>query len=125
MSEVIITAIAAGVGAVLVKLGEVIVNIIKAKNEPEIMRLEREDAILGGINELKEGVQSQTTMLQSTQVVEIRHSITSIYYQYRNAKKIPLQMKENLSFLFTEYEKLGGNSYVHALYNEMMEWETE
>ena len=40
MSEVVIAAIAAGVGAILAAAGKMIVDIVKAKNEPKIKEIE-------------------------------------------------------------------------------------
>lgn len=58
-------------------------------------------------------------------IVKLRHSITSIYYQYCDEKVITLNIKSDICSLYEAYKKLGGNSYVHELYDEMMTWKVE
>lgn len=58
-------------------------------------------------------------------IVSIRHSITTIYEEYKSRKKFPVHVKEDLLSLFEEYDKLGGNSYVHTIIEEMKQWDTE
>lgn len=50
--------------------------------------------------------------LEKNNQCQIRSSITRIYYQYRNAPTIPFYEHENLSYLYDEYLKTKGNSYV-------------
>ena len=58
-------------------------------------------------------------------ITQFRHSITGIYYKYKDEKKMPVYVKEDLMKLYDRYEKLGGNSYVHQIYQEMSQWDTE
>lgn len=58
-------------------------------------------------------------------VVSLRHSITNIYERYKNEKKFPTHVKEDLFSLFEQYEKLGGNHYVKQIVEEMKGWEVE
>lgn len=53
----------------------------------------------------------------------LRHSITIIYEQYKKEKKIPSRIKEDLCILYEDYSSRGGNSYVHMIMEEMMDWE--
>lgn len=53
----------------------------------------------------------------------LRHEITSIYYQHIDDKKLSVYEKQNLLMMYEQYEKLGGNSYVHSIIKEMELWE--
>lgn len=58
-------------------------------------------------------------------IVSLRHSITTIYEEYSGRKCFPTHVKEDMFSLYGEYEKLGGNSYVHSIVEEMKQWKTE
>lgn len=49
----------------------------------------------------------------------LRSNITSKYYVYNELKEIPLYEKENIDYMFEIYKKLGGNSYVGGLVEEI------
>jgi hypothetical protein len=54
----------------------------------------------------------------------LRNEILRIYYKYVDEKRIPTYEKENLIGLYGPYHGLHGNTFVDAIYPEMMEWET-
>lgn len=56
-------------------------------------------------------------------IVTYRHSITNIYEKYKEEKKLPGYVKQDLCSLYEQYEKLGGNSYVHMIVAEMQNWD--
>ena len=58
-----------------------------------------------------------------TDVVMLRHSITDLYHQYKDTKKIPHYAKEDWMGMLEKYEQKGGNCYIHAITEEMKEWE--
>ena len=49
----------------------------------------------------------------------LRSNITSKYYVYSELKEIPLYEKENIDYMFEQYDKMGGNSYVEGLVKEI------
>lgn len=143
ISEAIIAAIAAGVGAVLAGLGTVIVNVIKAKNEPKIKELElgeKFDSQIQGLKtslessfaEIKESVDDLTDKFDDFRIeqkgyniVMIRHSIVDVYETYKDQKKIPMPLYQSTIELYDKYKGLGGNSWCHELIEEMKEWDKE
>lgn len=58
-------------------------------------------------------------------VVSLRHSITNIYENYKQDKKFPIHVKEDLMSLLDQYDSFGGNSYVHTIVEEMKTWDVE
>ena len=58
-------------------------------------------------------------------VVSLRHSITNIYEKYKEDKKFPIHVKEDLLSLLDQYDAFGGNSYDHTIVEEMKTWEVE
>lgn len=140
MSEVVIAAIAAGVGAVLAALGTMIVNIVKAKNEPKMKELELgkdfQSSIDGLIDQLK---QFQANCNESFEQLEdkidnyhveqktyniamIRHDIVQVYETYKEKKEIPMPVYQSVLDLYDKYAGLGGNSFVHEIIDEMKGW---
>lgn len=53
---------------------------------------------------------------------EIRHTISSIYFDNCEEKCLDMRTKEDLCSLYAAYESIGGNSFAHELYEEMMTW---
>ena len=143
MSEAIIAAIAAGVGAVLTGLGTVIVNVIKAKNEPKIKEIELgekfdtqldslKNSIKFSFEEIKESVENLSDKLDSFQIDQknyniamIRHEIVDTYETYKEQKKIPLPVYQSVLDLYDKYKGLGGNSFIHEIIEEIKEWDKE
>lgn len=56
---------------------------------------------------------------------ELRHSITQIYFAHCKDKGFDLNTKNDLCSLYQAYSTIGGNSFAHELYEEMMEWEVK
>ena len=152
ISEAVIAAIAGGLGSVIGVIGKVAVDIIKAKraaSESEDIKedLETEKAIaeekrkefyeaveklnetmnerFTQLDEKIDEMKAQTDQHKNIAIVELRHSITEVYYQYCDKKSFSHNMKEDVCSLYEAYSKLGGNSYVHEIYEEMMSWEVK
>lgn len=49
----------------------------------------------------------------------LRSSITSKYYVYSEIGNIPQYEKENINYMYEQYKKMGGNSYVQQIVNEI------
>lgn len=151
VNEVIIGAIAGALVLVIGKVGEIIVNIIKAKKEPDQADLEMKDtlqrekekndaAIEAFTNfgeEIKEAVEGLSQKIdnmdtriedyrQETREINksaLRHSITEIYYKHCDEKMLDMNTKNDLCSLYEAYTSIGGNSFAHELYEEMMTWQ--
>lgn len=151
VNEVIIGAIAGALVLVIGKVGEIIVNIIKAKKEPDQADLEMKDtlqrekekndaaieAFTDFGKEIKEAVEglSQKIDNMDTRIEDyrhetreinrsaLRHSITEIYYKHCDEKMLDMNTKNDLCSLYEAYTTIGGNSFAHELYEEMMTWQ--
>lgn len=55
-------------------------------------------------------------------VVMLRHDITSVYEHYKDSAAIPQSIYQSTMELYDKYLKLGGNSYVHDIVEEMKTW---
>lgn len=49
----------------------------------------------------------------------LRSNITSKYYVYKQMKHIPGYEKQNINYMFEQYQKMGGNSYVSEIVKEL------
>lgn len=52
----------------------------------------------------------------------LRSQMLSIYYHSYEAKTIRQHERENFDMLYSAYEALGGNSFIHDIYDEVREW---
>ena len=141
MSEVVIAAIAAGVGVVLAALGKMVVDIVKAKNEPKIKEIELgekfetqltglKNSLTQSFEEIKEDMQDLSDKVgnfhkeqKEINIVSIRHEIVDTYETYKGSKKIPLPVYQSILDLYDKYKSLGGNSFVKNIIEEMEKWE--
>ena len=162
MNEGIIAAIAAGLGSVITVIGKFIVNIIKAKKEPDETdeKLKQEidaekqksdaaieaftefgtemkesfetlkseltqkiECVEGKIEDLDNRIEDYRHETREINKSEIRHSITQIYFEHCDDKTLDLNTKNDLCSLYQAYSSIGGNSFAHELYDEMMTWQ--
>lgn len=49
----------------------------------------------------------------------LRSAITSKYYVYTELKEIPTYEKENLVYMYEQYKKMNGNSYIDNIIKEI------
>lgn len=49
----------------------------------------------------------------------LRSNITSKYYIYSEMKQIPIYEKENINYMYEQYVKMNGNSYVQQIVEEI------
>lgn len=49
----------------------------------------------------------------------LRSNITSKYYVYTELGEIPRYEKENINYMYEQYAKMGGNSYVSQIVDEI------
>ncbi len=70
---------------------------------------------------LDEKKQAQMDLISAAMLDLLRDDITRIYFQYISQKELPAYEKQNLAILFERYTKMGGNAYIHNIYDELME----
>ena len=104
-----------------------LVSIINAFKQPKRSDQEVQDLILKAIekSDLNQKFKDINDRLDShleSQLCLLRHQITEIYYKYLENKEIPAHTKQDLCYLYEQYEKLGGNSYIKQIYLEMQNW---
>ena len=106
-----------------------LVSIINAFKQPKRSDQEVQDLVLKAIeksdlNQKFKDINDRFDSHLESQLCLLRHQITSIYYQYLEEKKISAYTKESVLMMYNQYEKLGGNSYVHTIVEEIKSWET-
>ena len=87
-------------------------------------KLERIFSMLETLSaETKEG-KAEQKLQREVDLCVLRDLITTVYYRYAKEKKIPVYAMENVTALYSLYQKRGGNSYVKLLFRQMAEeWE--
>lgn len=106
----------------LIKLSSSMTNVNQAISElrSEIM------PVLNGMSKDLDRVDRKLEDFHSEwkdyNIVMLRHDITSVYEHYKDAAAIPKIIYESTMNLYDKYQKLGGNSYVHEIIEEMKTW---
>lgn len=59
---------------------------------------------------------------KSINIVSLRHSITQVFYSYRDKKEIPNAIYQSTLNLYDQYKSLGGNSFICGEIEEMKSW---
>lgn len=59
---------------------------------------------------------------KSINVVSLRHSITQVFYSYKDKKEIPNAIYQSTLNLYDQYKSLGGNSFICGEIEEMKSW---
>ena len=75
--------------------------------------------ILGYLICLMKSYRERDKMQQEALKCLLRSNITSKYYVYTELKEIPLYEKENINYMYEQYVKMKGNSYVGGLVVEI------
>ena len=75
--------------------------------------------ILGYLICLMKSYREREKMQQEALKCLLRSNITSKYYVYTELKEIPLYEKENINYMYEQYIKMKGNSYVGGLVEEI------
>lgn len=150
MSEALIAAIGAGVGAIVAAIGTLIVNTIKAKKEKtgdlelQYQHQERLVELTSGIRqdlnqtleELKDcfddiresfdNLERKVDQFHSEQnqinLSMLRHDIVQVYEFYKEKEVMPLSVYESTLNLYDKYKAAGGNSFIDEVIAEMKTW---
>lgn len=153
MSEALIAAIGAGIGAVVAAIGTLIVNTIKAKKEKtgdlelQYAHQERLIELTSGLrqdlnqtleeikehfDEMKESfncLENKVELFHSEQnqinLSMLRHDIVQVYEFYKEKKVMPLAVYESTLNLYDKYKAAGGNSFIDEIIVEMKTWDKE
>lgn len=64
-----------------------------------------------------------TEKIREGQRCLLRSEIVRIYYRNREIKTLHEYEYKNMAHCYEAYKKLGGNSFIDHIYNEMEEWE--
>lgn len=86
------------------------------------MDLERE---IQEINKKLEAIENKSKDTDEVDQAILRNTITHIYFKYKEDKKIPHYEKENVMYLYGQYKRLKGNSYVRSIMKEIESWEED
>ena len=126
ITEALVGAVAAGIVLVLAKIGEVIVNVIKAKKEPdqtELAKIEHNQKTEAALEQIQTDLVNFTAAQAQTNKMLLKREICSIYWQFEHEKRIPEREFESAFNIYTVYRDLGGNGLAQEYINEIKTWE--
>lgn len=93
----------------------------------------RQETIIDSLEEIKglvldqqhnfDKIQKSVDLLNTSQMDLMRYNMNRLYYKYRPFKKILDCDKKAFIKLYNDYHDMGGNTWIDALYNEVMAWE--
>lgn len=139
LTEAVIAAIGAAVGAVITGVGAAAVQVIKAKKaktgdkELEFNHTENLVKLASGqsqdigevkdmVSQVRESVVELTESQASFNRMYLRHSILRVYFSYEQEKEMPIAEWESVLGLYDVYTSLNGNGFVHEKVDEMRTW---
>lgn len=151
MSEALIAAIGAGIGAIVAAIGTLIVNTIKAKkqktgdlelqyqHQERLVELtsglrqdlnqtleelkEHFDDIRESFDNLEQKVDQFHTEQNQINLSMLRHDIVQVYEFYKEKEVMPLSVYESTLNLYDKYKAAGGNSFIDEIITEMKTWD--
>ena len=109
---------------------------IKEVLQSEMPKLLEENCtvIIASLNEIKEmtlnqeeqlhKLQDSVNLITEAQLDTMRYDMNAIYYKYRPYKKILSADKKAFIKFYEDYHSMGGNTWIDALYADVVKWET-
>ena len=88
--------------------------IMASLDELKQMTMEQEETL--------SRIQESIDLLNTSQLDMMRYNMNKIYYQYRPYKKILSADKKAFIKIYNDYKPMGGNSWIDALYQEVVSW---
>lgn len=132
----LITTIASYCGSIsaIIALIVLIVKPVRTKFVDWISKTSNRDELNTKIDNLTELVEKQVEQNENQKLelekqsdalmCSLRTSILSTYYQYHTSEAIPILEKECFAKSCETYFAMGGNSFVHRCYDEIMKLPT-
>ncbi len=68
-------------------------------------------------------IEQENVLQRDAHLAQLRDRITEIYYKHLDDKKLAAYEKEDLLKMYDAYDRWRGNSYVHAIVQEMLHWD--
>ena len=78
--------------------------------------------ILTALIEYQKSSKSAKNVVEDALKCLLRDSITKIYYRNKDDGTLEEYERKDLENLYDCYSRMGGNNYVHSLYEEMTHW---
>ena len=78
--------------------------------------------ILTSIIDRQKSAKDAKNVIEDALTCLLRDSITKIYYRKKETETLEEYERKDLENLYDCYSRMGGNSYVHSLYDEMTRW---
>lgn len=121
----LITTIGAVCGAIVTVVGFFTLIMKKPKKWIQDIAKQQYENEIKEVKELLKGIDEQLQDQKKATICSLRHSITGIYEKYKDEQKLPSNVREDLCSLYERYSELGGNSYIHSIFEEMIEWKSK
>ncbi len=122
----VITGISAVYGLVGKKVNKEFKTMIKDENEQQNEKTNElfKQMQISNTTEFNK-IHDELAVSKEATVASLRHSITKIFEENKSERKLTEHTKQDLCSLYEQYRKLGGNSYICSLFEEMNKWETK
>lgn len=120
----ILTSIGGTCGALVTIVGFISLILKKPKDWIKKIALEAHEEQMKEVVKSLKNIEQKLNAHKNADICSLRHEITSIYERYKDSEILPINVKQDLCSLYENYTSLGGNSYVHQIYEDMMDWES-
>ena len=99
-------------------------NVVRKASimEETSQALDEVRAMMQQLMATQESNQAMMKNFKESQLSLLRDSITQLYFKYLPERQVPAYGRKDMVNLFEAYSRLGGNSYVRTIYQELMDW---
>ena len=106
----------------LIKLSSSMTNVNQSISELRNDMLSLFTGISKDIDRMDRKLEEFHSEWKDYNIIILRHNITSVYEHYKGSAAMPQGIYQSTMELYDKYLKLGGNSYVHDIVEEMKTW---
>ena len=92
-----------------------VIQVVDNKIEELMLMTKAQDSQLSDISQ-------SITLLNQSQLDMLRYNMNKLYYKYRPYKKMLSADKKAFMKLYHDYKMMDGNTWIDALYAEVVEW---
>lgn len=107
----------------LVKLSSSMTNVNEAISELRNEMISLFNGFSKDLDKMDRKLEDFHSEWKDYNIIMLRHDITSVYQHYKDSAAISQSIYQSTMELYDKYQKLGGNSYVHEIVEEMKLWD--
>lgn len=107
----------------LLQIGATMNNVNQEMSEIRKMINDLTSGIAKDMDRLDKKLEEFHSEQNTINISMLRHDIVQVYEHYKSSAVMPTDIYESTMSLYDTYKKLGGNSFITEIVDEMRKWE--